>query len=104
MEAWQAIGALGCSTKSWGSVLDVILGAQGLALLGTLQGNIEATQTDSGSARHLFLGKRKSQNVAICKHRMCKASPVKLGQLVSRELRICRSSAALTSVFRALYS
>lgn len=38
MEAWQAIGALGYSTKSWGSVLDVILGAQGLALLGTLQG------------------------------------------------------------------
>lgn len=59
--AWQAIEALGCSTKSWGSVLDVILRAQALASLGTPKGNIEATQVDSGSARHLLLGKRKPQ-------------------------------------------
>lgn len=59
VEAWQVTGALSCSAKPWGSILDVMLVAQGLVLLGTLKDDIEDTQIRSGSARPLLLNKGK---------------------------------------------
>lgn len=61
VEAWQVTGAFDCSIKSWVSVLDIILVAQGLVLLGTLS-DIEATQKDSDSAGLLLLDKGKPPN------------------------------------------
>lgn len=77
LEAWQVTGALGCSTKSWGSVLDAILVAQGFMLLGTLQGNIEAAQTDNGTSYWT----KESPKMLPFVGRVCKPSSVKLGSL-----------------------
>lgn len=89
MEAWQVTGALRGSTKPWSSILDVMLVAQGLVLLGTLKDDIEDTQIHSGSARPLLLNKGKPpQMLIICTQRECKPWPPKLGRLASWELSV----------------
>lgn len=99
MEAWQVTSFLSHSTKSWGSILDVMLVAQGFVLLGTLD-----TQIHSGSTRPFLLNKEKPPNVAICRHRECRPWPVKLGQLVSGKLRIHTKFNPIHSVFRVFHT